>query len=54
MNASTLARLRSLYPSFTESERRVADSILEHADAISAWTGRDLARVSGTTEPVIF
>jgi len=54
VSAPTLARLRGLYPSFTESERRVADSILEHAGTISDWTGRDLARVSGTTEPVIF
>lgn len=54
LTTSTLARLRSLYPSFTESERRVAVTILQRVDSISDWSGRELARESGTTEPVIF
>lgn len=54
MTTPTLARLRSLYPALTESERRVANTILQHVDRISHWSGRDLARESGTTEPVIF
>lgn len=54
MSATTLSRLRSLYPSFTESERRVADTILGQVEAVPGWSGRDLARASGTTEPVVF
>jgi DNA-binding MurR/RpiR family transcriptional regulator len=54
VTTTTLARLRSLYPAFTESERRVADTILRQGDSISHWSGRDLARTSGTTEPAVF
>jgi DNA-binding MurR/RpiR family transcriptional regulator len=49
-----LATLRSLYPSLTESERRIADAVLVDAAAVVTLSGRELARRSETSETVLF
>jgi DNA-binding MurR/RpiR family transcriptional regulator len=51
---NTLARLKSLYPSLTDAEQRVARTILDRAHEVQDWSGRDLARSSETTETVVF
>ncbi len=54
MPTSTVARLKSLYPSLTDAEQRVARTILNHVEDISGWSGRNLARQSNATETAIF
>jgi DNA-binding MurR/RpiR family transcriptional regulator len=49
-----VATLRSLYPSLTESERRIADAVLQEPEAIVRLSGRELARRSDTSETVLF
>lgn len=53
-SVDTLARLKSLYPSLTDAEQRVARTILEQANEVQDWSGRDLARNSDTTETIVF
>ena len=54
MNASLLASLRSLYPSLPPGERRIADVVLERPQEAALWSGRELARLGGTSETVLF
>lgn len=54
MQISTFARLRSLYPSLSDAEQRVARTILEHPLDVHTWSGRDLARQSSATETAVF
>lgn len=54
MRPTLLASLRSLYPSLTEGERRIAEALLERPDEVVRWSGRELARRSETSETVLF
>jgi len=54
MKTLLLASLRSLYPSLSPAEQRVAATILERPEVVVDWSGRELARVSGTSETVLF
>ncbi len=54
MNASLLASLRSLYPSLPPGERRLADVVLRSPQEAPLWSGRELARLGGTSETVLF
>jgi len=49
-----LAALRSLEPSLTEGERRIARTILQRPNDVVDWSGRELARRSKTSETVLF
>jgi DNA-binding MurR/RpiR family transcriptional regulator len=49
-----LASMRSMYPSLTEGERRIADTVFERRPEVVRWSGRELARRSGTSESVLF
>jgi DNA-binding MurR/RpiR family transcriptional regulator len=54
LKTTLLASLRSLYPSLTEGERRIADAVLERPEEVVGWSGRELARRSDTSESVLF
>jgi DNA-binding MurR/RpiR family transcriptional regulator len=54
MTSELLAALRSLYPSLTDAERHIADAVLERPEDVVNWSGRELARRSGTSETVLF
>ena len=54
MKPTLVARLSSLYPSLTESERRLADAVLREPEAVIALSGRELVRRSDTSETVLF
>jgi DNA-binding MurR/RpiR family transcriptional regulator len=54
MTASVLASLRSLYPSLTAAEQRLAETILARPDTVTGLSGRELARLGETSEPVLF
>lgn len=49
-----LAALRSLEPSLTEGERRIARAILQRPNEVVDWSGRELARRGETSETVLF
>jgi len=49
-----LAALRSLEPSLTEGERRIARTILQRPNEVVDWSGRELARRGETSETVLF
>jgi DNA-binding MurR/RpiR family transcriptional regulator len=49
-----LASMRSMYPSLTDGERRIADTVFERPDEVVRWSGRELARLSRTSETVLF
>lgn len=54
MNSPVLATLRSLYPSLSDGERRIADVVLARPQEAALWSGRELARLSGASETVLF
>jgi DNA-binding MurR/RpiR family transcriptional regulator len=54
MKPTLIATLRSLYPSLTEGERRIADAVLHDPQAVVTLSGRELARRSETSETVLF
>ena len=54
MKPTLIATLRSLYPSLTDGERRIADEVLGDPAAIVTLSGRELARRSETSETVLF
>lgn len=54
MKSLVLASLRSVYPSLSEAERRLAEVILERPQEVVLWSGRELARRSETSETVLF
>jgi Transcriptional regulators len=54
VTASLLASLRSFYPSLPDGERRIADIVLDRPQEAALWSGRELARLSGTSETVLF
>jgi DNA-binding MurR/RpiR family transcriptional regulator len=43
-----------MYPSLTEGERRIADTVFERPREVVRWSGRELARRSETSESVLF
>jgi DNA-binding MurR/RpiR family transcriptional regulator len=54
MRPLVVASLRSLYPSLTDAERRIADVVMEQPQEVVHWSGRELARRSSTSETVLF
>ncbi len=54
MKPTLLATLRSLYPSLTDGERRIADAVLADPRAVVTLSGRELAKRSETSETVLF
>jgi DNA-binding MurR/RpiR family transcriptional regulator len=54
MSAPLLGALRSIYPSLPAGEQRVADLVLERPEEAALWSGRELARLSGASETVLF
>jgi len=54
VNTSLLASLRSLYPSLPARERRIAEVVLDRPQEAPLWSGRELARLGGTSETVLF
>jgi len=54
MTSTVLTMLRSLQPTFTDAERRIADTVLAAPDEVVHWSGRELARRSGTSETILF
>jgi len=54
VNAPLLATLRSLYPTLPAGEQRVADLVLDRPQEAALWSGRELARLAGTSETILF
>ncbi|MGH2408327.1 MAG: MurR/RpiR family transcriptional regulator, partial [Candidatus Limnocylindrales bacterium] len=54
MTALALPSLRSLYPSLTTAEQRLASAILERPGDVTSLSGRELARRGRTSETVLF